>query len=223
MTNQVSVEQSVLFNSSLHLDKQSRKMNPKNITLYASLAIVLLISYNRWTSHPISHEPGIIAPQDPIQQKIINIVPFNYKEFKITPLAKFSTQARVLSRKRYYFGRAAELAPVDLALGWGAMSDERNLKSIKISQSNRFYFWFVKSYPIPKNEIISHSANMHLIPANSEVRSKIKKARKGSLVKFKGYLVKVECADGWQWNSSLRRDDMGNGACELVWVEEFEL
>jgi len=197
-------------------------MNPKNIFLYVSISIVLLISYNKWTSRPITHEPGIIAPQSPIQQSVTNIEPFDYKDLKIIPLAKFSAEARVLSRKRYYFGRAARLVPVDLALGWGAMSEERILKSIKISQSNRFYFWFVKTFPIPKQEIISHSANMHLIPGNSDIRSKIKKARKGSLVKFSGYLVKVECEDGWNWNSSLKRDDSGNGACELVWVEEFE-
>jgi len=198
-------------------------MNPKNIFLYASISIVLIISYNKWTDRPITHRPGIIAPKIPIQQNITNIEPFDYKEFKITPLAKFSIEARVLSRKRYYFGRAAKLVPVDLALGWGPMSDESILKSIKISQSNRFYFWFVKKFPIPKQEIITHSSNMHLIPANSEIRSKIKKARKGSLVKFSGYLVKATCDDGWHWNSSLKRDDVGNGACELVWVDEFEL
>jgi hypothetical protein len=198
-------------------------MNSKNIFLCVSISIVLLISYNKWTSRPISYEPGIIAPQSPIQQNIINIEPFDFKDFKIMPLAKFSAEARVLSRKRYYFGRAAKLVPVDLALGWGAMSDESVLKSIKITQSNRFYFWFVKKFPIPKQDIISHSANMHLIPANSDVRSKIKKVRKGAVVKFSGYLVKVECEDGWHWNSSLKRDDVGNGACELVWVEEFEL
>lgn len=197
-------------------------MNPKNITLYVSITIALLISYNQWTSRPITHEPGIIAPQVPIQQNINHVEPFDYKQFRITPLAKFSIEARVLSRERYYFGRAAKLVPVDLALGWGRMSDDAVLKSIEISQYNRFYFWFVKHFPIPKNEIVSHSANMHLIPANSDIRSKIKKARKGSLVKFSGYLVKVSCDDGWHWNSSLRRDDVGNGACELVWVEEFD-
>ena len=198
-------------------------MNSKNIFLYVSISIVLLISYNKWTSRPITHDPGIIAPHSPIQQNVNNIKPFDYKEFKITPLAKFSIEARVLSRKRYYFGRAAKLVPVDLALGWGAMSDESVLKSIKISQSNRFYYWFVKKFPIPKKEIITHSSNMHLIPSNSDIRSKIKQARKGSLIKFSGYLVKVACDDGWHWNSSLRRDDVGNGACELVWIEEFEI
>lgn len=197
-------------------------MNPKNIVLYVSISIVLLLSFNKWTSRPITHEPGMIAPQTPIQQTITNVNSFNYKEFKITPLAKFRVEARVLSRKRYYFGRTAKLVPVDLALGWGAMSDERILKSIKITQHNRFYFWRMKRFPIPKQDIITHSANMHLIPANSDIRNKIKQVRKGALVKFSGYLVKATCDDGWHWNSSLRRDDVGNGACELVWVEEFD-
>ena len=37
--------------------------------------------------------------------------------------------------------RESDLAPVDLALGWGRMSDEAILKDIQISQSGRFYFW----------------------------------------------------------------------------------
>jgi hypothetical protein len=49
----------------------------------------------------------------------VQIFQLNHREFKILPLAKFSIKARVLSRKRYYFGRAAKLVSVDLALGWG--------------------------------------------------------------------------------------------------------
>jgi hypothetical protein len=46
--------------------------------------------------------------------------------------------------------------------------------------------------------------------------------RAGSLVRFSGYLVKVEAPDGWAWVSSLTRDDTGAGACELVWVDDLE-
>ncbi len=204
------------------VDKTIQRMNLKNIILYISIAVVLLLTYKQWTLRPIHREPGVIAPQNPVQQKIFQAEPFDYKEFKITPLAKFSIEARVLSQARYYRGRAARLAPVDLALGWGPMSDENILKSIDISQSSRCYLWYVKTYPIPREDIISHSANMHLIAANSDVEHKLKKTRKGALVKFSGYLVNVKCDDGWHWNSSLRRDDAGCGACELVWVEKFE-
>jgi hypothetical protein len=31
--------------------------------------------------------------------------------------------------------------------------------------------------------------------------------------------VRADASDGWRWISSLKRTDIGAGACELVWVE----
>jgi len=54
----------------------------------------------------------------------------------------------------------SDLIPEDLALGWGPMSDNRVLRKIDISQSNRFYYWRAPAdSPIGKDSIITHSAN----------------------------------------------------------------
>ena len=45
----------------------------------------------------------------------------------------------------------------------------------------------------------------------------------GQVVALEGYLVKVISKDGWRWQSSLTRNDTGNGACEVIWVEEVEI
>ena len=197
-------------------------MTWRHLFLIALIIVIVWLLYDWWSLRPITYGPGIMAPGAPIQKNIVGVKPFYYKDYKIIPLAHFSAKARILSRERYYFGRSASLSPIDLALGWGPMSDEKVLASISIRQSNRFYYWFAKKYPIPKNEIIENSANMHIIPANSSVRKKLLKARKGSIVTFSGYLIKIEANDGWRWNSSLKRTDSGKGACELVWVEEFD-
>ena len=97
------------------------------------------------------------------------------------------------------------------------------LEDIEIRQSNRFYFWRVKQFPIPRKEIQQNSANMHMIPADEDIEKRLKKIRKGHLVRFTGYLVRVDSRDNWFWKSSLTRKDTGSGACERVWVEELEL
>ncbi len=97
------------------------------------------------------------------------------------------------------------------------------LKEIKIRQSNRFYYWKVKRFPIPRKEIEQNSANMHLIPSTREIGKIIKNVRTGHVVALEGYLVKVDSQDGWWWKSSLTRNDTGNGACEVVWVNEVEI
>ena len=127
----------------------------------------------------------------------------------------------MLSREDYTFGTEAELSPTDLAVGWGPMSDEAILKKINISQGNRFYYWRVDSFPIPQRQIETHSTNMHIIPANDSVKRQLSKVRQGQLVKIKGLLVEAKRADGWNWRSSLSREDTGNGACELMYVTDL--
>jgi hypothetical protein len=192
------------------------------------LLIIAIISfyfaYQYWEGNQtVTGESGIVAPKAPIQQKVTTKNSFYFNNYKITPLATFKIKARVLNKKRYRFSRSSSLSPVDLVLGWGQLSDDRILQKISISQSDRFYFWSTKKFPIPKEDIINNTANMHLIPTNPFIKRKILKARRGDVIIFRGYLVKVQASDGWQWSSSLFRDNDGQGACELVWVEEFDV
>jgi hypothetical protein len=156
---------------------------------------------------------------EPIQSNADTTDAISKNNYRITPLQDFSIDARVLSATHYIFGREAELSPVDLALGWGRMSDESVLKKISISQSGRFYFWHVDAFPIPRREIETHSANMHMIPENSEIESTLLSIRQGQVVHISGYLVEAKASDGWHWRSSLTRNDTGDGACEVVYVK----
>jgi hypothetical protein len=125
--------------------------------------------------------------------------------------------------ERYRFDRGADLSPVDLALGWGPMSDQAVLDRIDISQGGRFYYWHVKEiFPVPRREIEVHSANMHMIPATEEIERRLVHLRPGQVVALTGYLVDVRGPDGWRWHSSLTREDTGAGACELVWVDKLD-
>jgi hypothetical protein len=81
----------------------------------------------------------------------------------------------------------------------------------------------VAQFPIPRHDIEANSANMHMIPADTIVEDTLKGVRVGQVVRISGYLVEVAGADGWRWRSSLTRDDTGNGACELVWVESVQV
>jgi hypothetical protein len=190
--------------------------------LWILVAAALGLAY-QGTSSEIRHGPGVLAPDDPKQSPISNPQPFEWKGYSIKPLASFDVEARVLSKERYWLGRESELSPFDLALGWGPMSNEAVLDEIDISQGGRFYNWWTDTLALPPAVISSHSANMHMIPANDDVASALKRVRKGSLVQFSGVLVSIQAADGWHWNSSLTRQDTGNGACEVVWVERMDV
>ncbi|MFM9835951.1 MAG: hypothetical protein ACKVOA_07595 [Methylophilaceae bacterium] len=189
------------------------------------ILFVLLISfgaYQHFSQRPVTYGNGVITKQEPAQLTT-NQANFSINNYTIRPLESFQIEARVLSATHYLIGRESDLSPVDLALGWGRMSDEAILKDVDISQSNRFYYWHVDHFPIPREEIETHSANMHMIPADNQIEKQLKSVRVGQVVSIKGELVEVSAPDGWHWKSSLTRNDTGQGACELVYVKEITL
>lgn len=165
--------------------------------------------------------PGVMAPDAPAQDKVANGTRMQRGDVTLVTRARFELTARVLSREDYRFDAGASLAPVDLALGWGRMSDSAVLAKISISQSSRFYYWRVEDFPIPRREIETSSANMHMIPADEAVRRALDHIEPGQLIHLQGFLVDASRPDGWQWHTSMTREDTGNGACELVFVENI--
>ena len=188
------------------------------------IAIFALGAWHFRSARAVEQPAGILIAAEPDQVPLDERQPSLSKPgYRIKPLQRFSLDARVLGTERYWFDRGADLAPVDLALGWGPMSDTAVLGQIDISQGGRFFFWHVERFPIPRHDIEVNSANMHMIPADANVEAALKSLRVGQLVHFSGYLVEVAGTDGWRWRSSLTRGDTGNGACELVWVEELHI
>jgi len=191
------------------------------------LLIVLALGMGAWyyfSTRPVHQSAGILVENDPVQGDITDGSVFSFHDYQITPLASFSVRARVLSVKTYSIGRESDLSTVDVALGWGAMSDSAVVDKLSISQNNRFYFYsWSDQPPLPPQEIVEHSANMHVIPADQEIKKKVSKIHVGDIVEFSGYLIRADAPDGWHWISSCSRTDSGVGACEIVWVEELAI
>lgn len=168
-------------------------------------------------------EPDRQINSAPHQSNATDASPIALEQYMIEPIAHFGLEARVLARENYHLGREADLSPTDLVLGWGEMADPQVLKHIDIRQSGRWYFWRVESFPIPRRQIETQSANMHLIPANADVASTLKQIHPGQVVSLQGYLVNVRAEDGWRWRSSLTREDTGANACELIYVNQLNI
>ena len=176
-----------------------------------------------WQGRPVAQAAGILAPAEPAQTPPDSDAPWTFHKHKLTPLARFELRARVLGTERYRFDRAAELSPVDFALGWGPMSDSRMLEAITIQQRDRWYFWSAARLPIPAGEVTLHSANMHMIPADALVEKRLLAVKPGQIVALSGKLIRAEGPDGWHWVSSLSRADTGDGSCEVVWVDSVSV
>jgi hypothetical protein len=195
--------------------------------LFSALAAAgLWQGFNRWQLRPVHPPDGPIAPADPLQTDLEETpVVTTLGRWRLTPRARYDITARILSREDYRFDRLSDLIPEDLALGWGPMSDNRVLSAFEIKQGARFYSWMPKQpdLPIPRQVVIEHSANTHVIPANSATRHQLARLRVGQVVHLTGFLVDGVRDDGTYIRTSMTRKDTGAGACEVVLVEQAEV
>jgi hypothetical protein len=167
------------------------------------------------------HQPGILIVEEPEQEALRPVEHWTKGEYRITAVARYDVNARVVLTNTYWFGREAELSPIDFLLAWGVASDQRVQDSIRTSLSSRYYRWKPKgrNLPVDSGSISESMANTHLIPGSDSVLRDLKKVEPGALVRLSGFLVNVKATDGWRWNTSLTRRDAGGGACELMWVD----
>jgi hypothetical protein len=145
---------------------------------------------------------------------------------QMTRLARYRISARVLSRERYFLGWRGEVSPIDLALGWGRMANPEVDDVIDWHQGGRWYFysWSGES-AYQTQEISVQSANVHIVPATRNLSRALLRLDRGQLVALSGSLVHISDAAGrpeHTWHSSLSRSDVGDGACELLYVESLE-
>src|ERR1700676_1864918 len=193
------------------------------------LKAVLLIyigwgGWNWYSDRPFDQPDGVLAADDPQQTNLPTGDKVQVGRWTLTVRAEYRVTARILARERYHFDALADLAPEDLALGWGPMSDNRILRAIEISQSNRFYYWRAQqSSPLPRDSIITHSANTHVIPQNKMIARQLSRLRPGQVVTLSGELVDGVRDDGRWIKTSMVRDDTGAGACEVLLVSDVAL
>lgn len=182
--------------------------------------MLLIAAGHEWMQRDIDHPPGMLAAADPVQTATTaSGAPVSHGEFQLRRRAGFEVTARVLSTRRYRWGLGADLSPIDLALGWGPMSDQSVLDRLDISQGNRWYFFrYENPPPLAPGDLSTHSANMHMIPAEPWVEDELLDLRHGDVVSLSGYLVDAQHPTGFKWRTSLSREDTGGGACELFLV-----
>lgn len=180
-----------------------------------------ILGWSPWRSQA-SPLPGIIAAGEPIQEQS-EVAPWQHGEYLVTPLASYDVTARVLSKKDYTWDKSSALSPVDFALGWGVMSDSAVLSDLRVSQSGRWFYVYWKNANVDTNQVMTHSANTHILPATPEIARKVKNVQHNQVVHLRGYLVQVTKRDGFLWRSSLSRGDTGDGSCEVLWVTEVEV
>jgi len=178
---------------------------------------------------------GLVINDEPEQAKS-DKRPWNSEGVHFVPEASYDLKCRVLHRERYWTDEAARFAPLDLAVAWGRASDSAVVDKMTVTQGNRHFQLNATRVPLPGMEMVTHNANVHCVPATPEIREKLLRVQINDFVELKGYLVNASwrqrgivqrltgsAGDLKSWETSTRRDDVGDGSCEILWIESIEV
>ena len=66
-----------------------------------SLLVIVVLWFVFTRENTVRFGPGVLAPHSPQQEKIDSPKPFIFKEYAITPLAKFFIKAKIVKSKKF--------------------------------------------------------------------------------------------------------------------------
>lgn len=66
-------------------------------------------------------------------------------------------------------------------------------------------------------------SNNHLISDDSRIRERVRRINVGDQIRVRGYLASYSSDAGGKRGTSTSRFDTGDGACETIYVEDFEI
>ena len=172
--------------------------------------------------NPVQSEAGVPDPFEVVRKGVT---------YTVTPLFSYELWGMIVS-----YHHAASFIDVshkqwndflntkDVCLIWGRNVETGVYRRMRFR--NRDFTCFYRYPDRETYELFTENclSNNHLLPADPLVADEILKARKGDQVRFKGWLASYGVkGTPYARRSSTVRNDRGNGACEVVYVTEFEV
>lgn len=147
--------------------------------------------------------------------------------------AHLDARVLVISRRDYserLDDPLSRFSPIDLAVAWGGAATRAGRSDFSVRQPWRRYSWSYgrpvrkgSGMPSVVRDFMVSTANWHIVPASAAVRMDMDRIGRGDVVSMSGFLVDVDLGHGRRARTSLRRDDQGDGACEIFLVEEMRI
>ena len=195
--------------------------------------IFLAISWNKKSVLPDSFQISSELKQDPIQREV-DLEPFFFPymgtTYVIEPEAEYELWGLVVTHNNtrgwadiYHDNSSVDIK--DLCVIWGDNLENNIHHSMKFSSNTWTCYYQADSRSTHELFNGLQLSNNHLLSPNSNMREEIFKASVGDQVHLKGMLVNYYPKGSPEYvrSTSLVRSDTGNGACEVVFVEEIDI
>jgi hypothetical protein len=111
----------------------------------------------------------------------------------------------------------------DVCVVWGGNVNGSDLNRIKFWNGKFTCNFETGDAGVWKRFRQDQISNNHLLTDDSRMRRKIKQVRIGDQVRIRGWLVNYSNDEGFSRGTSTTRDDTGNGACETIYLQDFDI
>ena len=168
--------------------------------------------------------------QDPIQVRT-TATPFMFQyhgeEYWIEPVAEYELWGLVVTHNNItgitdIMHTKDSVDIKDICVLWGSNVSNNNYQRMNFSSGDFICYY---QYPYGVHFQGNELSNNHLLSDNETVRETIRQAHIGDQIHLRGKLVNYnwQSHPGWVRRTSTTRNDTGNGACEVVFVNDFEI
>lgn len=211
------------------------------MTLLASLALVALMSFQndsfavnetRVEQNVTSYGNSTVnEPSQKDSSPFKTMITLPGGDATLTSDASYLINAKVESI-RSYDDTISALVPIDMLLAWGEMARNDIDSKLVWDQGDRKgqvsgTLGSAAGVDLDNYYVITHVSNNHLIPANERIERAIRNIKTGDTVRIQGRLVDIreKLSDGRvvTVNTSKTRSDQGEGACEIIFIEQLSV
>jgi hypothetical protein len=212
---------------------RARMLRKLNRAVMIASALTLLVAF--WNRNDL---PGAIdfSPQlkdEPRQREVHRkplVVPYAGVDYRVEPLYEYELYGLVVSYRQHdgedsmHRWSNDHLNVADVCVVWSDTAFSPTLS--KLDFWNGIFTCNVQTRDSVawSNFKMNQLSNNHLISADPYVRDRVEEVRIGDQVRIKGSLARYGAvANAGLRGTSTTREDSGDGACETILVDEFEV
>ena len=200
-------------------------------TFYGCL---VLLPLSCWQRDTFVADLEVLTPVElPPAQSPVHVAPFdvlvNDIRYQIEPLHDYELYGLVVSFAQHNGERLLHrswndhLNVADVCVVWGRNASELDLNAFEFRNGQFTCFFRTRDSEAWRRFDLSALANNHLISDDDYLRDRIGQLEIGDQIRISGWLASYRQGDGFQRGTSTTRDDTGNGACETIYVRDFEI
>lgn len=206
-------------------------MRPNNVLIAVSF-VGLLISF--WNRNDLPRNVEFVPEitSEPAQTRTRTApfqVIFNDVEYLIEPEYAYDITGMIVSYRHHdnnsRMHRLANdhLNMLDVCVVWGDNTVGAQLHKIDFWNGIFTCNVFTRDQEAWESFDMNQLSNNHLISDDDFVRDRVRDIQIGDQIRVSGYLASYSSAAGGKRGTSTTRTDTGDGACETIFIERFDI